>query len=148
MAPQQPRQAIDHGIAYVPEDRIQLGLVLDQPIGSNIVLTILDQASRRFGLIRASRAEAADRWISDLAIKVSDPENAGEDAFGRQPAARGARQMDGDQPGVLILDSPTVGVDISAKDGIYERQAVAAEGIAIILISTKSPRCCTIPTAC
>ena len=92
------REAIDAGIAYVSEDRLDLGLVLEQPIGVEHRRHRARQAGRRARPDARADAPARRRasWIDDLAIKVADPENAGEDALGRQPAARRARQMDGD----------------------------------------------------
>ena len=70
------REAIAAGIAYVPEDRLTLGLVLVQPISSNIVVTVFKTLLGPFGLFdKARRRDVVSRWISELAIKVSDPEN-------------------------------------------------------------------------
>ena len=91
-----PREAIDHGIAYVPEDRLTLGLVLDQPIGANIVVTVLDKLAGPLGLIEPRDASADGRTSGSATCHQGlRSRESGEDAVGRQPAARGARQMDG-----------------------------------------------------
>ncbi len=135
------REAIDNGIAYVSEDRLSLGLVMEQPISSNIALTVLDGLSDRFGLVEGGRRqETVRRWIGDLGIKVGDPENpVGTLSGGNQQRVVLAKWL-ATQPSLLILDSPTVGVDIGAKDGIYRivRQ-LAEDGLAVIMISDEIP---------
>lgn len=136
-----PRDAIEHGMAYVSEDRLTLGLVLDQPISSNTVVTILDRLAGRLGLIDPrTRRQTVDTWVRDLAIKVSDPENPVKTLSGGNQQRVVLAKWMARNPRVLILDSPTVGVDISAKDGIYEIvKKLAGQGIAIILISDEIP---------
>ncbi len=135
------RAAIDHGIAYVPEDRLSLGLVLEQPIAANIVLSILHRLAGRFGLLRSARRQAAiDDWIARLGIKVSDPENPVRTLSGGNQQRVVLAKWLATGPQVLILDSPTVGVDVSAKDGIYAIvKDLAAQGMAVMLISDEIP---------
>ena len=135
------RQAIDEGIAYVSEDRLTLGLVLEQPITSNILVTILDKLAGRFGLVReATRQSVARRWIDDLAIKAPAPDNPVKTLSGGNQQRVVLAKWMATGPKLLILDSPTVGVDIAAKDGIYEVvKALAAKGVAVLLISDEIP---------
>jgi simple sugar transport system ATP-binding protein len=133
--------AIDLGIAYVSEDRLTLGLILDQSIAANVTLTVLDRLADAFGLIRArARRSHVARWIADLAIKVSNPENPVKTLSGGNQQRVVLAKWMATNPRVLILDSPTVGVDISAKHGIYEIiQRLAREGVAILMISDEIP---------
>ena len=135
------QDAIENGIAYVSEDRLSLGLVMPQPISSNIALTVLASLSDRFGLVeRDRRQEVVRRWIDDLGIKAGDPENpVGTLSGGNQQRVVLAKWL-ATKPRLLILDSPTVGVDIGAKDGIYRivRQ-LAVDGLAVIMISDEVP---------
>ncbi len=135
------REAIDHGIAYVSEDRLTMGLVLEQPISSNAIVTILDKLARRFNLIpEDERSETVDRWVKDLSIKVSNTENPVKTLSGGNQQRVVLAKWMATSPQLLILDSPTVGVDISAKDGIYEIvRGLAAKGVAVILISDEIP---------
>ena len=135
------REAIDHGIAYVSEDRLTLGLVLEQPISSNAIVTILDKLARRFKLIPSDeRSKTVDRWVKDLSIKVSNTENPVKTLSGGNQQRVVLAKWMATSPQLLILDSPTVGVDISAKDGIYEIvRGLAAKGVAVILISDEIP---------
>ena len=134
-------QAIQEGIAYVSEDRLNLGLVLEQPIASNILVTVLDKLPNRLGLVpEATRQRTARQWVEDLAIKAPDPNNAVKTLSGGNQQRVVLAKWMATQPKLLILDSPTVGVDIAAKDGIYEVvRALAAKGVAILLISDEIP---------
>ena len=134
-------QAIDEGIAYVSEDRLTLGLVLEQPIASNILITVLDKLANRLGLVpEADRERTARTWIEDLAIKAPNPDNAVKTLSGGNQQRVVLAKWMATGPKLLILDSPTVGVDIAAKDGIYEVvKALAARGVAILLISDEIP---------
>lgn len=135
------REAIEAGIAYVSEDRLSLGLVMDQPIGSNIVLSTLNEMTEGGALVKPERrAGAVRRWIEDLGIKVSDPDNPVRTLSGGNQQRVVLAKWMATAPKLLILDSPTVGVDIGAKDGIYAIvRRLAAEGLAVIMISDEIP---------
>ncbi|SDR55575.1 monosaccharide ABC transporter ATP-binding protein, CUT2 family [Rhizobiales bacterium GAS113] len=135
------RQAIEEGIAYVSEDRLTLGLVLDQPIASNLLLTVLDRLVGRLGLLdMAKRRSTVAHWIEELSIKVSDPENPVKTLSGGNQQRVVLAKWMALQPRLLILDSPTVGVDINGKDGIYAViRGLAEAGVAIIMISDDIP---------
>ena len=135
------RQAIADGIAYVSEDRLTLGLVMEQPIGTNIIVAILNRLLGRSGLIDpARRATAVDAWIKELAIRVASPDNAVRELSGGNQQRVVLAKWMATQPKVLILDSPTVGVDVGAKSGIYQIiERLAAEGVAVLLISDEVP---------
>jgi len=134
-------QAIAEGIAYVSEDRLGLGLVLEQPISSNILVTVLDKLANRWGLVsEVTRQHTARKWIADLAIKAPNPDHAVRTLSGGNQQRVVLAKWMATQPKLLILDSPTVGVDIAAKDGIYEVvRALAGAGMAILLISDEIP---------
>ena len=135
------RDAVDRGIAYVPEDRLKLGLVLEQSVAANIVITVLDELAGRLNLIsRAARDRTVADWVRDLSIKVADAENPVKTLSGGNQQRVVVAKWMARKPRLLILDSPTVGVDISAKDGIYEIvRRLASEGVAVIMISDEIP---------
>lgn len=135
------REAIDNGIAYVSEDRLTLGLVLEQPIAANAIVTILDKLKGAFGLIpHNARETTVDRWVKDLSIKVSRTTNPVKTLSGGNQQRVVLAKWMATNPRVLILDSPTVGVDILAKDGIYEIvRGLAQKGVAVIMISDEIP---------
>jgi simple sugar transport system ATP-binding protein len=115
--------------------------VLEQPIASNILITILDELADRFGLVKeATRQSVARRWIGDLSIKAPNPDNPVKTLSGGNQQRVVLAKWMATKPRLLILDSPTVGVDIAAKDGIYEVvKALAANGVAVLLISDEIP---------
>ncbi len=135
------RDAIARGIAYLSEDRLSLGLVMKQPVSANITLAVLDRHRGPLWLLSRRRlSETVRRWIEALGIKVSDPGNAvGTLSGGNQQRVVLAKWL-ATGPRLLILDSPTVGVDIGAKNGIYDIiDRLAADGLAVIMISDEIP---------
>ena len=135
------QDAIRHGIAYVSEDRLTLGLVLNQSIAANTLVTVLDGFAGRFGLMSGGRRRThVAEWVKQLSIKVANPANAVKTLSGGNQQRVVLAKWMATKPRLLILDSPTVGVDISAKDGIYEIvRKLSAEGVAIVLISDEAP---------
>lgn len=131
------RDAVAAGISYVSEDRLALGLIQPQSIADNLVLPVLDRISGRDGLIsREKKTDLVSKWIEDLAVKIGKPEDAiATLSGGNQQRVVLAKWLATD-PKVLILDCPTVGVDVGARAGIYKIvRALADKGLAILLIS-------------
>ena len=131
------RDAIRQGIAYVSEDRLSLGLVMPQSIADNIVVSVLDRIKGFLGFIdRGKRSATIERWVNDLHIKTkTENRPVRELSGGNQQRVVLAKWLATD-PRILILDSPTVGVDVGAKAGIYQIvDNLAARGLAIILIT-------------
>ncbi|MEN3338485.1 MAG: rhamnose transport system ATP-binding protein, partial [Acidobacteriota bacterium] len=135
-----PEDAIRLGIAYVPEDRRQHGVILDMSVASNASLASLAAVSRR-GLIdgRVERAAAA-RYVDQLRIKTpSVTTEVGALSGGNQQKVALARWLS-TGPAVLILDEPTQGVDVGSKAEIHAlMQTLAERGLAIIMISSELP---------
>jgi simple sugar transport system ATP-binding protein len=131
------RAAIRHGIGYVSEDRLSLGLVMPQSIGDNIVVSILRKLTGPLGLIDGGRRRRTiNRRIEELHIKTKAPERPVQELSGGNQQRVVLAKWLATDPRILILDSPTVGVDVGAKEGIFRIvDALAARGIAIILIS-------------
>jgi simple sugar transport system ATP-binding protein len=131
------RAAIRHGIGYVSEDRLSLGLVMPQSIGDNVVVSILRKLTGPLGLIDGGRRRRTiNRWIEELHIKTKAPERPVQELSGGNQQRVVLSKWLATDPRILILDSPTVGVDVGAKEGIFQIvDALAARGIAIILIS-------------
>lgn len=135
------RDAIKAGIAYVSEDRLSLGLVQPQPISSNIAVTVLDRLLMALGLLDpAKKARLVRGWIDRLKIKVGDPDDAVATLSGGNQQRVVLAKWLATEPRVLILDSPTVGVDIGARAGIFRIVRELAEtGLAILMISDEIP---------
>lgn len=131
------RDAVAAGIAYVSEDRLALGLVQPQSIADNLVIPVLDRISGADGLIsRRKKGDLVRKWLVDLAIKTGRPEDAVATLSGGNQQRVALAKWLATEPKVLILDSPTVGVDVGARAGIYKIvRALADQGLAILLIS-------------
>jgi simple sugar transport system ATP-binding protein len=131
------RSAIAAGIAYVSEDRLNLGLNLRQSIADNVVLASLDRLAGRLGLIApAARTRLAQTWVERLRIRIPGLGHPVTTLSGGNQQRVVLAKWLATRPKVLILDSPTVGVDIGNKRGIYDLIAeLAADGVAILLIS-------------
>jgi simple sugar transport system ATP-binding protein len=135
------RQAIRAGIAYVSEDRLSLGLVQPQSIGDNTVAAVLDNLLGPAHLIDpAKRGALIDDWIRKLAVKIGKPEDAVSTLSGGNQQRIVLAKWLATNPKLLILDSPTVGVDVGARAGIFAIiHQLAAQGMAILLISDEIP---------
>ncbi len=131
------RDAIARGVAYVSEDRLSLGLIQPQSISDNTVISVLDRILARSGLLSPNRqAELVAHWIGELAVKIGLPEDAVSTLSGGNQQRVVLAKWLATEPRLLILDSPTVGVDVGARAGIFRivRQ-LAEQGLAILLIS-------------
>lgn len=135
------RDAVSAGIAYVSEDRLTLGLVQPQSIADNMVLAVLPRISGADGLIAHRRkAELVSRWLNDLAIKIGHPDDAVSTLSGGNQQRVVLAKWLATEPKVLILDAPTVGVDVGARAGIFAIvRRLADQGLAILLISDEVP---------
>lgn len=135
------REAIRAGIAYVSEDRLQLGLVQPQSIADNTVMAVLDNLLGPGKLISMKRrANLVDDWIRDLAVKIGHPDNAVSTLSGGNQQRVVLAKWLATNPKLLILDSPTVGVDVGARAGIFAIvHRLAEQGMAILLISDEIP---------
>jgi simple sugar transport system ATP-binding protein len=131
------REAVAQGIAYVSEDRLALGLIQPQSIADNTVLSVLRKVTGRTGLLAADRQrDLVAHWIAELAVKIGQPEDAVSTLSGGNQQRVVLAKWLATEPKVLILDSPTVGVDVGARAGIFRIvRALADKGLAILLIS-------------
>ena len=131
------RDAIRRGIAYVSEDRLSLGLVMPQSIADNIVISVLDRIKGLLGLIDGGkRSGTIQRWVNDLHIKTRTANRPVRELSGGNQQRVVLAKWLATNPRILILDSPTVGVDVGAKAGIYQIvDNLAMHGLAIILIT-------------
>ncbi|MGE8106587.1 sugar ABC transporter ATP-binding protein [Allorhizobium sp. NPDC080224] len=134
------RDAIKAGIAYLSEDRLALGLNQPQSIADNLVMASLNRILRG-GLIAPDRkASLVKRWIADLGVKIGLPEDAISTLSGGNQQRVAIAKWLATDPRVLILDAPTVGVDVGARAGIFEIVAqLSLSGLSIILISDEVP---------
>ncbi len=125
------------GIAYVPENRLTQGLVMAQPILSNVTVSVLDELLNALGLLdRGRTVSLAGHWVDKLAIKIPDLDSPVETLSGGNQQKVVLSKWLATRPKVLILDEPTVGIDVVAKNGVHKIVKQLAEtGIGIIMIS-------------
>ena len=135
-----PQDAIESGIAYVPEDRRQHGVVLEMSVAANASLANLAGVSRAGLIDVASERRAARAYVEDLRIKAASIDaDVGSLSGGNQQKVALARWLE-THPKVLILDEPTQGVDVGSKAEIHELMGRLAErGVAILMISSEMP---------
>ena len=132
-----PIQAQKLRIGYVPEDRLTEGLCMNQPIADNITLASLKRLSHALGVIRQSEIYAdANKWVDTFSIKTDDPHKfASTLSGGNQQKIVLSKWLCNDLD-VLILNGPTVGVDVGAKQDIHHLvHRLANDGLAVIIIS-------------
>lgn len=135
-----PADAISHGLALVPEDRKQDGLVLSMSVGENASLASLKHAER-FGFIdRGREREHTRRFVERFRVKTpSLREKIINLSGGNQQKVILAKWL-ATGPAVLMLDEPTRGIDIHAKNEIYSLiNELTADGLAVIMVSSELP---------
>jgi ribose transport system ATP-binding protein len=133
-----PVDAIAHGLALVPEDRLRQGLVLDHSIETNMSLSILDRIASWTFLSWARAYEAADRQIAGLRIKTLAREALVRTLSGGNQQKMVIGKWLNTEPEIFILDEPTGGVDIGSKAEIVTVvRDLAARGKAVLVISSE-----------
>nr|WP_321986723.1 sugar ABC transporter ATP-binding protein [uncultured Lichenicoccus sp.] len=136
LAHRSPRAALRAGIAYLTEDRKGRGLLLRQPLATNLTLVAPFQ---RFGLLDAAREHAAmGQARHDFDIRAGRfSALAGQLSGGNQQKLMLAKTMLS-HPRILVIDEPTRGIDIGTKAQIYRFiAALAASGTSIVVISSE-----------
>ncbi len=136
-----PTQAMRHGIAYVPEDRYQHGLVREFPIAANVTMPIWRSISRLFGIVDSQRErDIANAYYQRLQIHATGIQQLAQSLSGGNQQKVVIAKWLATKPRVLILDEPTRGIDIGAKAEVHRLiSQLAAEGMAIIMISSELP---------
>ena len=136
-----PTAAMAAGLAFVPEDRRQQGLVMDLSIKRNATLTSLARLTSRVGLIggKAERLLAED-WAKRLQLKFhSLNDSVGTLSGGNQQKVVLAKWLS-TEPKVLIVDEPTRGIDVGTKSEVHRLLSdLAGQGLAILMISSELP---------
>ena len=141
IAPGRIRAAIAAGIGYVPEDRLTQGLFLDQAISDNIIASSLESHTRgRIFLSGARTAETISRLFRRLRIKAPSVSAPVRSLSGGNAQRVVLAKWLATNPRILILNGPTVGVDVGSKEEILQILREAAQaGMGVIMISDDVP---------
>ncbi len=133
-----PRAGMDAGIVYLSEDRKGKGLLLAQNLASNLTLAALAKFRKGLFVDRKREMAALETAVQDFDIRTGDLHlQAGQLSGGNQQKLLLAKMMQL-EPGIVIVDEPTRGVDIGAKEQIYKFIAdLADQGKAVIVISSE-----------
>jgi len=132
-----PKEAIEHGIGLVSEDRRTTGLILEMSVAENITLPGYRTRSAASLIDRAAERSLAREMCADLNIKTPSIDTKIENLSGGNQQKAVLAKWLCLKPKVLIFDEPTRGIDVGAKSEIYRlMRRLAEDGVAIIMISS------------
>lgn len=135
-----PTEAMAAGIALIPEDRREQGLILDHSVRENVVLTLLTEVRRGRLLSDEKSRRLSDALIAKFQVKASAPQREVRLLSGGNQQKVVIAKWLGRDPTILIMDEPTAGVDIGTKTEIVQMiRGLAADGKGVILISSEFP---------
>lgn len=132
------KDQIENGLAHIPENRQTEGLVPVLSTRENVALSSLSNYTKGFHLVDEDIDEAVDRMIEELAIKVADKDLLVESLSGgnQQKVVIGKGILT--KPRVLMLDEPTRGIDVGAKEDVFRiMDELAAKGLGIIFVASE-----------
>lgn len=134
-------EAMQHGIAYIPESRHTQGLILGKTLTENVTATILRRITTSLGLIdREKQKNTVEEWIDKLKIKPAYPHMMIDQFSGGNQQKSVIAKWLAYNPSILIVDEPTHGIDIGAKAEIHKLlRNLSEEGIGVIMISSELP---------
>jgi len=138
--PRSPRAALRRGLAYLPEDRLQLGLVQSMSVAHNASMAVLPELTP-IGFLQPWRERSlARRFMEQLRIKATSPAQVVRSLSGGNQQKVVLAKWLAAEPRILILDEPTHGVDVGTKADVHRAiSRLAAQGLAILLISSELP---------
>ena len=133
-----PRDALDAGVALIPEDRARAGLVRDHSVGHNILMAAWRRFAKASVIDDGAANAAARRLVDQLQIRTTGLDQEVRSlSGGNQQKVVVAKNLTVD-PSVLLLDDPTVGVDVGSKREILmEVRGLARKGKGIVLVSSE-----------
>ena len=138
VAPQSPREAIAAGLALVPEDRKKQGVILEMAVRENLSLASLRRDQRRGFLNRRREADISAEMMGSLRIKTPHDRQIVQFLSGGNQQKVVLGKWLALRPRVLLLDEPTRGIDIGAKQEIYKlMEELARQGVAILFVSSE-----------
>ena len=135
-----PVEAVAHGIGMIPEDRKNQGLLLEMEIYKNITLPSLGKITKGPVLNKEKELAACEEMVKRLDIRISGPDQRAKNlSGGNQQKVVIAKWLLGN-PGILILDEPTRGIDVSSKAEVHRiMRSLANQGTSVLFISAEVP---------
>lgn len=138
LLPQSPMDAIQAGIALVPEDRKKQGVILQMAVRDNISLASLRRDQHSGFLNRKREQDLSSEMIQSLQIKTPNPDQFAQFLSGGNQQKVVLGKWLALRPKVLLLDEPTRGIDVGAKQEIYRlMENLSREGVAILFVSSE-----------
>jgi rhamnose transport system ATP-binding protein len=137
---QNAKDALQLGIAYIPEDRQQHGLVLQMDLTQNITLPLLDQFSTHSWLDHDAEQRTAQEFAQKMEVKAAGLWQTAQELSGGNQQKVVLGKWLATRPRILILDEPTHGIDVGTKSNIHQLMSqLAGQGMAILMISSELP---------
>ena len=135
-----PRQAMDRGIAFIPENRKEEGLVLDVSIQDNMMMASESQVCTHGVMNRKKIHQFVRHSFESLDIRPAEPLKIARNFSGGNQQKAIIAKWIAINPKILILDEPTRGIDINAKAEIYKlMNRLVEEGMSIVMVSSEMP---------
>lgn len=133
-----PKSALRHGIALVPEDRKLQGVLLKMSLKENINLSVLTRISKGLVVSRKKEKDNAVNYIQRLRVRTPSMHQLAKNLSGGNQQKVALAKCLATNAKVLIVDEPTRGIDVGAKQEIYQlMRELSADGMAIIMISSE-----------
>jgi ABC-type sugar transport system ATPase subunit len=134
-----PEQSFSQGLAYLPQDRYQYGLVGIRPVRENVTYPILYRLAMAFGMVNVEKEKkVVEEYIEQLGIVTPSMEQLVSLLSGGNQQKVVFAKLAATQPAVLILHEPTQGIDVQAKLDIYRIVLdLSQQGVAIMIISSE-----------
>lgn len=128
------------GICYVPEDRLSQGLFMNHSIKHNIIITLFHRVLNSFGFLDSGKVrQEGAHWVKQLTIKTPSIDLPVKQLSGGNQQRVVIAKWLARNPRILILDGPTIGVDVGAKEEIHEIiRDLAKKGFGIIFVSDEA----------
>jgi len=140
LPPGSVNDAMEGGIALVPEDRQHLGLVLPMSVGANLSMSVLPSLTGAGFISSRAERDLSNRLMKQLSIKAANPSVPTETLSGGNQQKVMLGKWLAPKPKVLLLDEPTRGIDVGAKAEVHRLvRELASQGLATLLISSELP---------